>query len=722
MSDDVSKAAARPPSSSDAAPASEVGGPPVEPPTSIAGSGPSHLAFWGGALLLLGFALPVGGGVLLPALAVVVAAAIGLDRSRRIGAWIQAEGGWAAALHPLGPAARIALLATVLLPAAVWLTLAVRVVGAVAVAYPAAIWSLGAIVVAGVALSFVPTGRARLPAALALALLVPMAGVWGTRYEAQAPDARGWAHSGPIHGILPFQITAVSIDGYGPFDLPINDYVEPDGSRGYDAEALAEALELAFDKIARVHFADGPARAAMAFRDAEVRANVTEPVQERLSREPTTDAHPRFEVVSGTHGQRSSVQFVCPGRRDDPRGSRESLMNRMCPDKYASEASAGLGVTGRWPGYAEGRGNERLGLSKAMGWTRSDDEFGRSVVTAEQRWLAWIALASLLALVGLAGRRTADGLRSLGGGVMIWTVVALVAAMFSTAIVPSVGLVGDLGSPDVSRLTAWLPALLLAAGSGMYDWTTERSTIRPASWRTVAAVAVVAATFLVSTNLQMLSWVRPDLGVAPPGALPMEVWIAGAAELVGEPWGWTILEVEGAIAGCVVALAVALALALLRVGGEVTVVGWPLELGSKGASTAPSAPGGLQRRRWVGWGLLALAAAALTVSRKTDGTAALLPGVIGVMLVGASGVSLLAGPAAPEMRSLRFRFSAHVGWMTLGLVLVGVSVSMAPLHPFVLLCAGAGIATILGTLSFMFAARRSAHASSTTPSPSTSDA
>ena len=35
--------------------------------------------------------------------------------------------------------------------------------------------------------------------------------------------------------------------------------------------------------------------------------------------------------------------------RIDPRGPQgETVMNRMCPDKYASEASAGLGVTGRW--------------------------------------------------------------------------------------------------------------------------------------------------------------------------------------------------------------------------------------------------------------------------------------------------------------------------------------------------------------------------------------
>ena len=104
---------------------------------------------------------------------------------------------------------------------------------------------------------------------------------------------------------------------------------------------LGDALDRALASIAERVYPDGPTRIRRAFLDAEVETVYTPPVWERLDREPSEDIQPRFIVRSGSFGRGSRVEFVCPGRRIDPRGPQgESVMNKMCPDKYASEASA----------------------------------------------------------------------------------------------------------------------------------------------------------------------------------------------------------------------------------------------------------------------------------------------------------------------------------------------------------------------------------------------
>src|SRR5690606_3831339 len=206
---------------------------------------------------------------------------------------------------------------------AVLLTVLARGVGGLLVDVPASLWGAAAALAAGLGWALVGTrlpSRARPMVLLALALAIPAAGVAGTRHEAAGPDARGWAHSGPILGIHPFQTTAILVDGHGPFDVPINDYVEPDGGRGYGPQALADALDRALASVAERVYPQGPARIRRALVDAEVEAVTTPAVYERLDREPLEDEQPRFVVRSGSFGRGSRVEFVCPGRRIDPRG------------------------------------------------------------------------------------------------------------------------------------------------------------------------------------------------------------------------------------------------------------------------------------------------------------------------------------------------------------------------------------------------------------------
>ncbi len=296
-------------------------------------------------VVVAGLAIPPHHGVLLPLVLCVAMVVVG---ERRLRLWARARDALRSGAG--SPAARAGLLIAVVLCVGVLLTVLARGVGQLVVEVPAALWGAGAALGAAVLWALVARrlpARARPAVLLALALAVPMFGVYGTRYEAAGPDAHGLAHSGPILGIHPFQTTSVLVDGHGPFDLPINDYVEPDGGRGYGPEALADALDRALESIAERVYPEGPVRVRRALIDAQVEAVYTPAVWERLSRDPGEDIQPRFIVRSGSFGRHSRIEFVCPGRRIDPRGSQgESVMNKMCPDKYASEASAGLGVTG----------------------------------------------------------------------------------------------------------------------------------------------------------------------------------------------------------------------------------------------------------------------------------------------------------------------------------------------------------------------------------------
>ncbi len=83
-------------------------------------------------------------------------------------------------------------------------------------------------------------------------------------------------------------------------------------------------------------------------------------------------------------------------------------------------------------------------------------------------------------------------------------------------------------------------------------------------------------------------------------------------------------------------------------------------------------------------------AAALVVSRKTLGAAALVPGVIGVSVVVSSSVLRLGG-----VRGGWVGLVAHLGWIALGLNLVWLGTADLPLHPFVTVCTAAGLGAVL---------------------------
>ncbi|MCX4245979.1 hypothetical protein [Paraliomyxa miuraensis] len=591
------------------------------------------------------------------------------------------------------PVARTALLGTALASVAVLATVLARAAGSLMVEVPAALWGAGAAIVAGLAWSvlvrWLPQ-RARPVVLVALTATIPIAGVMGTRFEAEGPHAHGWAHSGAILGIHPFQTTAILVDGQGPIDLPINDYVEPDGGRGYGPRALADAIDRALASAAdRVH-PDGPARIRRALLDAEVEAVVTPAVHERLDRAPNEATQPRFVVRSGSFGRGSRVEFVCPGRRIDPRGPQgETVMSRMCADKYASEASAGLGVTGRWSGYSEGRGQDRGGLHALWGWTRGDDVEGRRVIERETRIWAWMVLGLVAAMVLLRPLASfGRGVRGIGGAMGGLAVAALVLGVVSG--------VGDLavGAWPVRpsweggfQLAAWLPALALGALPlfGLELRAGEAGAAQAGRGVAVPAVVVVVGTLILATALPALRWALPWSGA---DGLELVPFVRGLAEAIGERHGLTIFEVEGAVASSLVALLLGGALATGAAG-----VAARSRLGPHGRTPVLDL---------ASLGCVVAIAAGLVVSRKTAGAAALVPGMVGMALVLGSGLSRLATRAPSSKgagamgRAVRLGWLPHLGWTALGAALVWAAVEPLPAHPFVTLCTVAGLMIVIG--------------------------
>lgn len=665
--------------------------------------GSGGLASSAGLLVLAGMALPITWG-LAPALAVALVAA-GLAARQGSALWrgAAAAGGWSAVLARLGPSQRIAVMAAVGLPVAVLGTVAARAVASIAVAFPAAVWGVLPLVLAAVVLPRA-RGRARGPVLLALVLAVPLAGIAGARFESAGDEARGWAHSGPILGIHPFQATAVRIDGHGPYDLPLNDYVEPDGSRGYGPAELAAALERALHEIAARHFADGPARARRAFAGARVEARELDAVRESLEREPSSAMQPRIQVWSGTTGQRSRVEFLCPGKQDDPAGvPDEAVMSRMCPNKYISEASAGLGLTGRWPGYTEARGNERLGISRLFGWTRSDDDPGRRVAAREVRWWAWLGLlgAGLVALFAGSERRRA--VESATSAIFVVTGVLLLLLVLGAGGALHVALVER--APAWSEPWSprdWLPALALWGGA--LGWVAHGAPSPQRATARVPAIAVVVGTLGVAAWVRADAWVRPALGDTAQ-ALALEDFVLAAADAVGERAGLSIEEVEGATAAIVLALLVGALWSWAHTAGATAQRLWPFSAWGRRLGTL---------------GVLAVSAA-LVVSRKTDGAAALVPAAMATIFVLGSGLSLVASRgAAPATRpfahgsghgsghesgharwQLGWRGVWHVAWVAFGIVLVWRSLAGLPAHEFVTLCRVVALTTLAGSLSLL---------------------
>ncbi len=574
----------------------------VTPPSSSAtATASAALAGGVGLVLLAGPTLPLAWGILPAALALALALA-----SARAGG--RGDLGEAPAVHMPRVSRWLhwLLVGLTVAPAIVVLAIAARVIAALCVEVPSVIAALVVLVVLAPMLA---RPRARLAASLAIVVAgaALVAAGMTTRFEAAGPGARGFAHTGPILGIHPFQTAAIVIDGFGPFDLPINDYVEPDGSRGYGPVALAEALQRDLAAIAEQQFAPAVDRSAAAargyaaFAGARVEAIDMPAVQERLDRPPERgDREPRLLVWSGTTGPRSRVEFLCPGSRNDPRPrGADDVMQRMCPDKYSSEASAGLGLTGRWTGYTEGRGLARLSLARALGWSRGDVREAAATGLWERRLWAWLVLALLVPLVlWPAGAR---GLARAAAGVSAAAVAVLVGMSVCTWPEVQVSLL-ERATPWASpwRLGAWTPALAIALMAGLG----RRAAIVP-------AVTLAVGTWAVAGALAATLWVGPIAD--DPAAL-----VAGLAGVAVRATDLDLATAEAIAASVVLAGMLGVIAAVLGPGMQ-------------------RVQGLVQGRvRWIG--LAALGAAGLLVlSRKTLGGAALLTPALALALVACTG-------------------------------------------------------------------------------------
>lgn len=624
--------------------------------------------------VMLGPALPIERGWGLPMLAILVLVAISV--------WRDAGGAYRED-DTLGPG-RLAAVALVWLSGSVLITAAVGIAAAITIAFPGAVWALPVVVLGTFAAGWAGP-RARLPVAIGMALLVPAAGIFGARYEASAEHARGWAHSGPIHGIHPFQMTAVSIDGYGPFDLPINDYVEPEGTRGYSPQTYADAVERALHAIADIHFAQGPARARRAFAAATVEPSTLSAVEETLGVSPGADTQPRVLVTSGSWGQHSRVQFVCPGKRDEAGGpDPDDLLNRMCPSKYAAEASAGLGVTGRWPGYSEARGQPRVGLAPSRGQTRTRDAQGVRLRRDErvEASLVWLGIAFVLLAIAPARKFVVRGASRFAAAVGVAALSAVIVLAFETT--PGVGGVGvaESGLPT-GGWTAWLPAMLLLAGMPEIR---ARAGVSGSAW---TGVIMLVATAAVAASVARLGWGVPDLRWGADGTQPLEAWIIGAGDLLANARGLDVFETEHGIAAMLVAM---------LAGGA-----WAI-LSRAATSLADNVPWVRDQpdrvRIPIGGLLLILTAASLAVSRKTFGGATLVPGAIGLTVVLHSGLAW-ARHHTPWRGVLLAASAFGVAWLWL----YAVGQSTAPDHVWPKIYAAVGILASLSGLAF-FASRR----------------
>lgn len=610
----------------------------------------------------------------MPALSLALVVAVLV--ARRAGA--APLGGWVAAFRPRRPAVLLAVVFATGFVAAVFGAVLLGATGEVLVAFPAAIVPT---VVAVAVMAF----ASRLSSWLRLAIAPLLVGLalFGARYEADGVEARGGAYSGPILGIHPFQSTAVVVDGYGPFDLPINDFVEPAGDRGYDPAAYGEAVALALHRIAQVHYSQGPLRAYQAFALAEVESITTPAVRERLDRDlPPTIADapsPRIAVRSGTTGARSSVEFVCPGRRDDPRPPRpEAVMTRSCPTKYAPEASAGLGLTGRWPGYSEWRGNERMGLVRLLGGTRHIDEASRDE-RARERWGTGVIAIVLVvgSIVALRRKGLALDLRPAAMLVLPLGVLVLVVAVTQ----------GHLGAlAAFEQAPAWqsfFDAVGRAAGlwiglAAIAAWWIPRARGHADArvWPWLAAVGVLV---LAASDLEGARWLAPT---ALAGEAPIADAVARLADRIatslalvpteGSPW----LRSESLDAIVASSVAAALVAAGFVLFGAV----------SRAGDALPE-----DQRRISPWLALVAGACAvaLAVSRKTDGGVALIPAATGVAIALGSALRRVAARGVwPRDHVSLGSNTVHLSWCLAGAMGIASVWSAAGRDPVLWLYAG----------------------------------
>jgi hypothetical protein len=283
------------------------------------------------------------------------------------------------------------LLATLAL--AVLLGLLARTLGRVVIATPAALWSLP------IALLVLPIAGRRRPWSLALApvlfALALAAAMLGGHYEAAGPQPSGRVYGSPVLGVHPRQAIAVRIDGFGPHDIIVDDYVDPPGGQGYDPTRFAKRLEDELHAIAEIHYAEGPARARVAYSNAEVL------VHDALVPEAERHLYSSLlglEVRSGTIGEGSTVEFVCPGQPLGPRGgSTNAGIGRSCPRKYLVDGSTGLGLAARFPGHTQVVGRDRVRIAHALGWPSGDQVSDRRLLALESGiWLLALVIACWL--------------------------------------------------------------------------------------------------------------------------------------------------------------------------------------------------------------------------------------------------------------------------------------------------------------------------------------
>jgi hypothetical protein len=602
----------------------------------------------------VGAPLPMAWGWL-PALLVALVTA-GLVRARLGAAGL---GGWHLALRPRPAVTRGAVVLATGFAAVVFAAVLAGAVAQLLMAFPGATLAVVIVGVAVVAMDRIePLGKGRL--AWVLAPVIVGLAVIGARFEAEGEGARGRAYTGPILGIHPFQSTAIVVDGYGPFDLPINDFVEPTGGRGYDPPALAKAIELALHRIAEVHFADGPLRAREAFAGAKVEHTTTPAVRERLDTEVAQGAvDPRLVIHSGTTGQRSRVEFVCPGRRDDPRGAKpEAVMTRACPTKYASEASAGLGVTGRWPGYGEVRGSERTSIAHLLGITREHGAAG-TPWRARERWLyATVVLAVVLAAATMRGGAPARSTIACAAPIAAPLVALVLVAAFAS---------NDLGSlaatataPPWMRLLdldTWMGALVWPAAAAMLAWSVPQPGAAPPRVRLAVVVLALVGVWLASTDLDAAQW-SPAWWNA---TAPVEQAVLGFADAIARALGLPILETESIVAA---------ALAAPMVVGIVVVVRGAA-IAAQAARTGGQGEPSDRRIAMVVAALVVVLAVLLGLSRKTSGGVALIPAATGVALVLGSALRRIASRGIwPRAHVSFLAIAVHLAWVATGLVLV----------------------------------------------------
>lgn len=255
----------------------------------------------------------------------------------------------------------------------------------------------------------------------ALALLASLA---GSRYELAAGQPRGMVHSGPIIGVHPRQAVAVRIDGFGPHDIVVDDFVDPPDGLGYDPSRWAERLELELHTIATTHYANGPARARQAFARAEVR------VIDAIVPPAELAAYPSLlgvEVRSGSSGQGSTVEFGCPGQPTGPREQFET--SRACPRKYLVDGSTGLGLSPRWPGYTQFIGRDRVRVARWFGWPGGDRRDQQTQLALESGvWLLMLVLGGWL-----VARRRLGAASGIARAAAVLGAVALVGVVLVAA-------------------------------------------------------------------------------------------------------------------------------------------------------------------------------------------------------------------------------------------------------------------------------------------------